>query len=97
MRQCEQVQKSFGFVTRNKIIQICGVSLMLLIFKCWNFFVVPPVLCVKDSLKQLSKYIKVSWCQRWGQGRNAGGAKIAKVPAASEASKIFTDHSFLIG
>ena len=35
--------------------------------------------------------------QRWRQGRNAGGTKIVKVPTASEASKIFKDHTFLIG
>ena len=36
--------------------------------------------------------------QRWCQGRNSGGrAKIVKVPTANEESKIFTDHTFLIG
>ena len=39
-----------------------------------------------------------SWLvQRWHQGRNAGGTKIVKVPTASEASRIFTGHIFLIG
>ena len=35
--------------------------------------------------------------QRWRQGRNAGGAKTVRVPTASEASKIFTGHTFQIG
>ena len=34
--------------------------------------------------------------QRWHQGRNAGGAKTVRVPTASEASKIFTGHTFQI-
>ena len=35
--------------------------------------------------------------QRWRQGRNAGGAKTVRVPTASEASKMFTGHTFQIG
>ena len=36
--------------------------------------------------------------QRWRQGINAGGgAKTARVPTASEASKMFTGHTFQIG
>ena len=35
--------------------------------------------------------------QRWRQGINAGGTKTVRVPAASEARKIFTDHTFKIG
>ena len=42
-------------------------------------------------------FIVESKVQRWSQGRNAGGAKTVRVPTASEASKIFTDHTFKIG
>ena len=34
---------------------------------------------------------------RWRQGRNAWGDKTVGEPAASEVSKIFTDHTFQIG
>ena len=39
----------------------------------------------------------VDLVQRRRQGSNAGGAKAIRVPTASEASKIFTDHTFQIG
>ena len=45
----------------------------------------------------LLKISAISLCQRWRQGRNAGGAKTVRVPTASEASKIFTGHTFQIG
>ena len=35
--------------------------------------------------------------QRWRQGRNAGGTKTVRMPTASDATKIFTDHTFQIG
>ena len=51
----------------------------------------------------LCHFLNLGWTcapsqwQRWRQGRNAGGAKTVRLPTASEASKIFTDHTFKIG
>ena len=55
---------------------------------------------VDDSVFRLMLYdynLNFILGQRWRQGRNAGGTKTVRVPTASEASKIFTGHTFQIG
>ena len=64
-------------------------------------------MCVKKKFMRLAGFeMKSIWpifktemliYQRWYQGGNSGGDKTVKVPTASEARKIFTDHTFLIG